>query len=155
MYPVDGSRQWPAGPRPWHSSWSASSDWPRPTSQAWSLSGQHWPPLSCQGWRLLSTRQLYNRKCQLIISTTVQQKMLQVNSTFFRWCCIYNITNYTCIYMYNLFLYNLLFPQFLLYPDFPILHSLSYQGFQWSYIHSLCNTADIHQNFNSTKIVKL
>lgn len=57
--------------------------------------------------------------------------------------------------MYNLFLYNLLFPQFLLYPDFPILHSLSYQGFQWSYIHSLCNTADIHQNFNSTKIVKL
>lgn len=31
--------------------------------------------------------------------------------------------------MYNLFLYNLLFPQFLLYPDFPILHSLSYQGF--------------------------
>lgn len=39
---------------------------------------------------------------------------------------------YNQLYMYihyNLFLYNLLFPQFLLYPDFPILHSLSYQGF--------------------------
>lgn len=60
---------------------------------------------------------------------------------------IYNITNYTWTYKYNLFLYNLLFSQFLLYPDFPILHSFSYQGFQWSYIHSLKNTANIHQNF--------